>query len=331
MAGVEETTGVHGHDGDKAEHSIRDVMSGILATIALIQGRRVVVHEAPSSALKKEDELSPLVPGLALEGAPERLGLPAGPIHAEPGKIPEGLGPHPPTDLVATPGRSPRVQGVVQIQVGDSVLLTTEGTLAVDLMQHDQENPGFIEGLKRAAEDRELPADAPAVSVFRDGKLEFYRDGEQRVASPTFQREHDVSVVDADVVESKPALAKAGLGSAGGEADGGPADEVGGQQLGVGSLLSRVMDTCFDPGGGPAKLIGADYEVERGADRSILLKAKDGRGQIFAADAAGVTTQNDLTGADYERLRVIEQIAVRRGVSAISPAVAPPTGGIELD
>lgn len=329
MAGLEETTGVHGHDGDKAEHSIRDVMSGILAAIALIQGRRVVFHDSPSSAVEKKDEPWPLVPGIALEGAPERLGLPAGPIHAESGNVPKGLGPHPPTDLVAAPGRSPRVQGVVQIQVGDSVLLTTEDTLAVDLMQHDKENPGFIDGLKRAAEDCELPADAPAVSVFRDGKLEFYRDGEQRVASPTFRREHDASVMD--VVESKPALAKAGLSSAGGETDGGPADAVGGQQIGVGSLLSRVMDTCFDPGGGPAKLIGADYEVERGADRSISLRAKDGRGQIFAADAAGVTTQNDLTGQDYERLRVIEQIAVRRGVSAISPAVAPHTGGIELD
>ncbi|MFQ4136250.1 hypothetical protein PGN35_008000 [Nodosilinea sp. PGN35] len=331
MAGLEETTGVHGHDGDKAEHSIRDVMSGILAAIALIQGRRVVVHDSPSSPVNKGDEPSPLVPGLALEGAPERLGLPAGPIHAEPGKVPKGLGPHPPTDLVITPGDSPRVQGVVQIQVGDSVLLTTEGTLAVDLMQHDQENPGFIDGLQRATVDRELPADAPAVSVFRDGKLEFYRDGEQRVASPTFRREHDASVMDADVVESKPALAKAGFASAGGEADGGPADAMGGQQIGVGSLLSRVMDTCFDPGGGPAKLIGADYEVERGADRSISLRAKDGRGQIFAADAAGVTTQNDLTGQDYERLRVIEQIAVRRGVSAIAPAVARRTGEIELD
>ena len=57
----------------------------------------------------------------------------------------------------------------MQIQVGDSVLLTTEGTLAVDLMQHDQENPGFIDGLKMAVKDRELPADAPAVSVFQDG------------------------------------------------------------------------------------------------------------------------------------------------------------------
>ncbi|MBE9108154.1 hypothetical protein IQ273_01790 [Nodosilinea sp. LEGE 07298] len=331
MAGLEETTGVHGHDGDKAEHSIRDVMSGILAAIALIQGRRVVVHDSPSSIVEEGEELRPLVSEIALEGAPERLGLPAGPIHAEQGKVPKGLKLHPPTDLVATPGRSPRVQGIVQIQVGDSVLLTTEGTLAVDLMQHEQVNPGFIEGLKRAAEDRDLPADAPAVSVFRDGKLEFYRDGEQRIASPTFRREHDASVMDADVVESKPALAKASLGSVGGEADGGPADAVGGQQLGVGSLLSRVMDTCFDPGGGPAKLIGADYEVERSADRSISLRAKVGRGQIFAADAAGVTTQNDLTGADFERLRVIEQIAVRRGVSAISPAVAPPTGGIELD
>ncbi|MBE9160055.1 hypothetical protein IQ265_24990 [Nodosilinea sp. LEGE 06152] len=331
MAGLEETTGVHGHDGDKAEHSIRDVMSGILAAIALVQGRRVVVHDSSSSAVKKEDELSPLVLGLALEGAPDLLGLPAGPIHAEPGKVPDGLGPHSPTDLVATPGRSPRVQGVVQIRVGDSVLLTTEGTLAVDLMQHEQANPGFIDGLKRAAEDRELPVDAPVVSVFRDGKLEFYRDGEQRVESPTFRREHDASVMDADVVESKPALAKAGLGASGGAADGGPADALGGQQIGVASLLSRVMDTCFDPGGGPAKLIGADYEVERVADRSISLRAKDGRGQIFAADAAGVTTQNDLTGADYERLRVIEQIEVRRGVSSIAPAVAPPTQGIELD
>ncbi|MBD2233716.1 hypothetical protein [Phormidium tenue] len=331
MAGLEETTGVRGHDGDKAEHSIRDVMSGILAAIALIQGRRVVVHDSPSSPVKKGDEPSPLVPGLALEGAPERLGLPAGPIHAEPGKVPEGLGPHPPTDLVTTPGRSPRVQGVVQIQVGDSVLSTTEGTMVVDLMQHEQVNPGFIDGLKMAVKDRELPADAPAVSVFQDGKLEFYRDSEQMFASATFRQEHDASVMDADVVESKPALAKARLPSAGGEADGGPADAVGGQQIGVGSLLSRVMDTCFDPGGGPAKLIGADYEVERGADRSISLRAKDGRGQIFAADAAGVTTQNDLMGQDYERLRVIEQIAVRRGVSAIGPAVAPLTGGIELD
>ncbi|MEA5448263.1 hypothetical protein VB780_06775 [Leptolyngbya sp. CCNP1308] len=331
MAGLEETTGVRGHDGDKAEHSIRDVMSGILAAIALIQGRRVVVHDFPSSAVEKKDEPSPLVPGLALEGAPERLGLPAGPIHAEPGKVPDGLGPHPPTDLVATLGRSPTVQGVVQIQVGESVLLTTEGTLAVDLMQHEQANPGFIDGLQRATVDRELPADAPAVSVFRDGKLEFYRDSEQMFASATFRREHDVSVIDVDEVESKSALAKAGLASAGGEADGGPADALGGQQLGVGSLLSQVMDTCFDPGGGPAKLIGADYEVERGADRSISLRAKDGRGQIFAADVAGVTTQNDLTGQDYERLRVIEQIAVRQGVSAIAPAVAPHTKGIELD
>ncbi|MGB6013368.1 MAG: hypothetical protein WBG32_01440, partial [Nodosilinea sp.] len=191
MAGLEETTGVRGHDGDKAEHSIRDVMSGILAAIALIQGRQVVVHDSPSSPVKKGDELSPLVPGLALEGAPDRLGLPAGPIHAEPGKVPKGLGPHPPSDLVTTPGYSPRVQGVVQIQVGDSVLLTTQGTLAVDLMQHEQANPGFIDGLKRAAEDRELPADAPVVSVFRDGKLEFYRDGEQRVASATSRQEHD--------------------------------------------------------------------------------------------------------------------------------------------
>jgi hypothetical protein len=202
--------------------------------------------------------------------------------------------------------------------------------MAVDLMHHDQANPGFIDALQRAVEAQTLPADAPAVSVFRDGKLEFYRDGEQRVASPTFRREHDASVMDADVVESKPALAKAGLGSAGGAADGGPADAVGGQQIGVGSLLSRVMDTCFDPGGGPAKLIGADYEVERGADRSISLRAKDGRGQIFAADAAGVATQNDLTGQDYERLAVIEQIAVRRGVSAIAPSVAPTTEDIEL-
>lgn len=331
MAGLEETTGVHGHDGDKAEHSIRDVMSGILAAIALVQGRRVVVHDSSSSAVKKEDELLPLVSGLALEGALERLGLPAGPIQAEPGKVPEGLGPHPPTDLVAAPSSSPRVQGVVQIQVGDSVLLTTEGTLAADLMRHEQAHPGFIEELQRAAKDRELPADAPMVSVFRDGKLEFYRDGEQMFASATSRREHDASVMDADVVESKLALAKAGLGSAGGEADGGPADAVGGQQIGVGSLLSRVMDTCFDPGGGPAKLIGADYEVERGADRSVSLRAKDGRGQIFAADAAGVTTQNDLTEQDYERLRVIEQIAVRQGVSAIRPAVAPPMEGIELD
>lgn len=324
MAGLEETTGVHGHDGDKAEHSIRDVMSGILAAIALIQGRRVVVHDSPSSPVKKGAELSPLVPGLALEDAPERLGLPAGPIHAESGKVPEGLNPHPPTDLVTTPGRSPTVQGVVQIQVGDSVLLTTQGTLAVDMMQHDQANPEFIDGLQRAIEDPERPADAPVVSVFWDGKLEFYRDGEQMFMSPTFRREYDASVMDADVVESKPALAKAGLESAGGDADSGPADAVG-------SLLSRVMDTCFDPGGGPAKLIGADYEVERVADRSISLRAKDGRGQIFAADAAGVTTQNNLTVADYERLRVIEQIAVRRGVSAIAPSVAPPTGGIELD
>ncbi|PZO35179.1 MAG: hypothetical protein DCF17_19200, partial [Shackletoniella antarctica] len=224
MAGLEETTGVHGHDGDKAEHSIRDVMSGILAAIALIQGRRVVVHEAAPSAVKKGDELSPLVSGIALGGAPDRLGLPAGPISAELGRVPEGLGPHPSSDLVVAPGSSPKVQREVQVRVGDSVLVTTEGTMAVDLMHHDQANPGFIDALQRAVEAQTLPADAPAVSVFRDGKLEFYRDGEQRVASPTFRREHDASVMDADVVESKPALAKAGLGSAGGAADGGPAD-----------------------------------------------------------------------------------------------------------
>ena len=439
MSGLEEVTGVRGHDGDKAEHSVRDLMSGILAAIALARGHQVVVHgESPKP--KPTLKTASAEEGLVLEGAPERMGLPAGPIQGEPGKSPDAIGPAP----------SPlAVLGQIEIRVGDSVLKTSQSTLIQDLKEHNESNPGFIESIETAMHADELQANAPAVSIFQDGKLEFYRDSEQTFMSPTFRPQQTDQVIDADIVsdtdgqvsslahgqdekvnqqpdgfvpeqlqelwvepkkenlvvetvslaqaesiagqnsgdsslsdptlvaeqatapkvikdavtgevkgldgpgesaldvpakiadrqadeaiaESASASTSTGGSSAGSDP---PSDELGGHSLGVASLLYRVMDTCYDPGGGPAKLIGAGYIVERGQDRSITLSAKDGRGIIFASSEGGDVGQNDLGQNDLERLRGIELIASQYPYpsSTPEPKVHPIVGrsrGIELE
>lgn len=391
MSGLGDVTGVQAHDADKAEHSCESAMTSIIAAIAMVRGNHVVVHyddHRPESV----DEL-PLggQERFALEGTSERLGLPAGPIQGEPGKVPNAIGPAPSPLAVA---------GQLEIRVDDSVLKTSKSTLAQDLQQHEEDNPGFIDHLQAAIQGDDLPADAPTVAVFGDGKLEFYRDAEQTFISPTFQGKQADHVIDADILtenqaNSQPSqdraeemivtvplsqaesiagqnsgdssladstllaeqanafkaikdistgeikglkgpgesaldvaakradrqadedIAQAGaarvgsVGSAGSSAAGSdpPSDVLGGNSLAVSSLLSCVMDTCYDPNGGPAKLVGSNYIVERGQDRSVTLTAKDGRGVLFASNGGGEITHNELNSQDFQRLSEIENLA----------------------
>ncbi|MGF1516638.1 MAG: hypothetical protein ACFCVB_02375 [Nodosilinea sp.] len=287
--------------------------------------------------------------------------------------------------------------------------MTTEGTFPVDMMRHNQANPGFVDGLQSVADGRELPADAPAVSIFRDGNLEFYRDSEQTYMSPTLreiltdtqvaspqqsqdraeelvitivplsqaeavagQNSGDSSLSDPTLVAEQATTPKVikdavtgeikgldgpgesaldvpakiadrqadetristGSSSTGGSSAGSdpPSDELGGHSLAVSSFLSWVMNSCYDPSGGPAQVIGDDYIVNRGQGGSITLTAKDERGVIFAVNGGGEIGQNDLKPQDFERLRFIESTASQR---LQRPTINPPRIGrsreIELE
>lgn len=236
MAGSDTLPGAREPDADKAEHSIREVIAGLLSALYFARYLRYQGSDSPDNPFISVDNLDSkgqtqaqnLSETNALPGHSEAEALPS-PLEID--VLPES--PHAdallepfdrdgrpgPGNVEALPGQeeAKALPGsletadsidstlpnspdpTISIKIGDEVIESPLSQLGDTLYQQP---PETMEQLRSALHDIDRSAVAPTVEIRSDGQLKFYRDDIDTQISSDFRiREPFLSVEDVEEVE----------------------------------------------------------------------------------------------------------------------------------
>lgn len=192
MASLEPVTGVREHDAENANHTIRDVIYGIVTALHvgdLVSATQQAEAESSPNAdpveaepvevapvETPEPELSPQSDAGQFTGSPDPEAL------GGQGDAPQLPGAGEADALELTPEDAPDPS--ISVRVGE---VTIESPLSQLTETLHQQSPETLEELRSAIQDEQRSPDAPAVEIRADDQLKFYRDADNLFVASDFE------------------------------------------------------------------------------------------------------------------------------------------------